>query len=151
MSLRALGIVVLLLSQKVLAELPAPYNSIVVLPFDDHGWFSNGSQLGECFSERSIKCVIEVGSWLGLSARFLAEQVGPEGKVYCIDNWRGGPFSYSFGSGSLYKTKKSSCKIVSTVFVEYYTCKFDRSHHSDSYGVARSSYWHEYYCRFDLH
>ena len=46
MSLRALGIVVLLLSQKVLAELPAPYNSIVVLPFDDHGWFSNATVLG---------------------------------------------------------------------------------------------------------
>ncbi len=91
MSLRALGVVLLLLSQKVLAELPTPYNSVVLLPFDDHGWFSNDSQLEECFSEKSIKCVIEIGSWLGLSARFLAEQVGPEGKVYCVDNWRGAP------------------------------------------------------------
>ncbi len=71
------------------AELATPYNTVKLLPFDDHGWFSNQKQLEECFKIRPIKTVIEVGSWMGLSARFLAEHVENQGKVYCVDNWQG--------------------------------------------------------------
>lgn len=75
--------------QTMLGGLPQPYDSIIVLPFDAHGWFCNASQLQECFSKNKIQTIIEVGSWLGTSARFLAEQAGETGKVYCIDNWKG--------------------------------------------------------------
>jgi hypothetical protein len=74
---------------RILAQLPQPYDTIVVLPFDNQGWFSNAEQLKECFLEKNIQTVIEVGSWLGSSARFFGREVGAGGKVYCIDNWIG--------------------------------------------------------------
>jgi hypothetical protein len=50
------------------------------------GWFAreNREQLGRLIIERDIKSVIEVGSFLGLSAVWFAERVE---QVYCIDTW----------------------------------------------------------------
>lgn len=72
-------------------SLPEPYNSIIDLPFDGHGWFGNAQPLEACLLEKPAKVVIEVGSWLGSSTRFIAERVGEEGKVYAIDTWLGSP------------------------------------------------------------
>lgn len=71
--------------------IPEPYRSINDLPFDDHGWFGNGEQLSACFNERPITTVIEIGSWLGSSTRFLATSVTKGGKVYAVDTWAGSP------------------------------------------------------------
>lgn len=69
------------------AEIPAPYNYINDLPFDGQGWFMNANQLDAIIREKSPQTVIEVGSWLGSSTRFIAERVN--GKVYAVDTWQG--------------------------------------------------------------
>lgn len=75
-------------SQTQMAE---PYRSIVDLPFDSHGWFGNASQLERCLAEHPARTIIEVGSWLGSSTRFLAEHLEEAGKLYAVDTWAGSP------------------------------------------------------------
>jgi predicted O-methyltransferase YrrM len=66
-----------------------PYDSINDLPFDSHGWFCNGTKLEKIINEKQPQIVIEVGSWLGLSTRFIAKNVPEGAKVYAVDTWRG--------------------------------------------------------------
>ena len=68
-----------------------PYDSITDLPFDSHGWFGNGTKLEKIINEKRPQIVIEVGSWLGLSTRFIAGKVAEGAKVYAVDTWRGSP------------------------------------------------------------
>lgn len=70
-------------------KLPEPYDSIVDLPFDDHGWFFNARQLETILSIRKPKTVIEIGSWLGSSTRFIASHLPKNGILYAVDTWRG--------------------------------------------------------------
>lgn len=72
-------------------EMPEPYRSIADLPFDDHGWFPNGDQLKAIIESKSPQTVIEIGSWLGLSTRFIASHLSKDGKVYAVDTWKGSP------------------------------------------------------------
>ncbi len=65
------------------------YDSINLLPFDPHGWFFNSDQLVEICETLQPKTVIEVGSWLGASTRFIAELIPAEGKLYAVDTWLG--------------------------------------------------------------
>lgn len=67
------------------------YDEIHPLPFDGVGYFAAENMLDQLLRERKIKTVIEVGSWAGASTRFLANRVGPEGKVYAVDHWQGTP------------------------------------------------------------
>ncbi len=78
-----------LFSTSLSAEMPEPYQSVNLLPFDDHGWFSNQAPLKELIDRVHPKTIIEVGSWLGKSTRFLAKESLPETKVYAIDTWAG--------------------------------------------------------------
>jgi predicted O-methyltransferase YrrM len=76
----------------VYAEIPEPYRSIADLPFDDHGWFINQDQLRAILASHSPKTVIEVGSWLGSSTRFIASRLPKKnGKLYAVDTWQGSP------------------------------------------------------------
>ncbi len=68
-----------------------PYDSIEDLPFDSHGWFGNGDNLEKIINEKQPQVVIEVGSWLGLSTRFIAGNIPEGAKVYAVDTWRGSP------------------------------------------------------------
>lgn len=70
-------------------DIPEPYRSINDLPFDPHGWFGNGEMLEAIFKEKPIKTIVEIGSWLGASTRFLAVRVPEDGKVYAVDTWLG--------------------------------------------------------------
>ena len=70
-------------------EIPEPYRSIHSLPFDEHGWFQNGAPLEACLKQKPAKTVIEVGSWLGLSTRFIATTLPKHGVVYAVDTWSG--------------------------------------------------------------
>lgn len=81
----------LLLSSSLLFSHPEPYNSINDLPFDGHGWFINAEQLHPFLAARQPKVVVEVGSWLGSSTRFIAENIQEGGVVYAVDTWRGSP------------------------------------------------------------
>jgi predicted O-methyltransferase YrrM len=80
-----------LTSLSAIEEITEPYCSINNLPFDPHGWFGNAEQLAACFKEKPITTVIEIGSWLGSSTRFLATSVANGGKVYAVDTWAGSP------------------------------------------------------------
>lgn len=73
------------------AETTGLYSAIDPLPFDAHGWFVNEFALDRIFREKQIKTVIELGSWVGASTRFLALRVGQNGKVYAVDTWKGTP------------------------------------------------------------
>ena len=65
------------------------YDSIHLLPFDAQGWFGNANQIVEICEPLQPKTVIEVGSWLGSSTRFIAQLIPDDGKVYAIDTWLG--------------------------------------------------------------
>jgi len=75
----------------VARQLPPPYDSIEVLPPNYHGWFCNGNLLHRIFRAERIHTVIEVGSWLGESAMWMADQLPKGGKVYAVDHWLGSP------------------------------------------------------------
>lgn len=70
-------------------EMPEPYRSINVLPFDGQGWFGNDVPLKNILHGMPIKTVLEVGSWLGCSTRFFATELPEDGKVYAVDTWLG--------------------------------------------------------------
>lgn len=70
-------------------QMPEPYRSIVDLPFDSHGWFGNAEPLQRFLQARPAKTVIEVGSWLGCSTRFIATILPEDGIVYAVDTWAG--------------------------------------------------------------
>ena len=71
------------------AEVPEPYRSLHVLPFDGQGWFGNDLPLKNIIHGMPIKTVLEVGSWLGCSTRFFATELPEDGKVYAVDTWLG--------------------------------------------------------------
>jgi len=74
------------------SSLRYPYNTIdKVLPYDPHGWCCpyNRHRLAQLINEFKADTIIEIGSWLGTSTRFLAERLGPKGMVYAVDHWKG--------------------------------------------------------------
>lgn len=87
------------LARTVLSQnhLPDPYNSVDLsgLSYDGHGWFGDANRLNLLFQMTNMqprpKVVIELGSWLGKSTRWFADQVGPDGLVIAIDHWLGSP------------------------------------------------------------
>lgn len=83
-------------------DLPEPYNSIEVLPFDPQGWYANAQQITAIVQSRPIKTVIEVGSWLGASTRHIASIIPEGGKVYAIDHWLGS-VEHQEGGSAYYK------------------------------------------------
>ncbi|MBA3953871.1 class I SAM-dependent methyltransferase [Candidatus Dependentiae bacterium] len=66
-----------------------PYKSINILPLDSHGWFSaeNRNSLKHFITTYKPKVVVELGSWLGLSAIFMASLLPSNSVLYAIDNW----------------------------------------------------------------
>ncbi len=70
-------------------DLPAPYNSIELLPFHSHSFYRNDKQIEALLRSNDIKTIIEVGSWLGDSTRHMASLLPPGGKVYAVDHWKG--------------------------------------------------------------
>ena len=76
------------------SELPPPYNSIEIMPFDNGGWFFNAIEFENIFKNYNIKTVIEVGSHFGLSARFIASHLPKDGKLFAVDHWAWFPHCY---------------------------------------------------------
>jgi len=73
------------------AKLPEPYNSITPLPFNPKGHFGEHQQKGLSLliNKYNPKIVIEIGSYLGKSTRFIANLLPDDGKIYAIDHWLG--------------------------------------------------------------
>lgn len=57
------------------------------LPHNDHGWFGDGNKraMRALLAKTKPRCVLEVGSWLGLSARFVLDHSAAH--VACVDLW----------------------------------------------------------------
>lgn len=72
------------------SPLPEPYASIATLPLDDESaFFLNQKPLFQILSQKKCDVIIEVGSWLGASARFMAKLQPENGKLYAVDTWNG--------------------------------------------------------------
>lgn len=57
------------------------------IPEIDHGWFRPGNvELLDLLLEKDMKCVIELGSWLGKSTKFLLERA-PKAVIFAVDIW----------------------------------------------------------------
>lgn len=52
-----------------------------------HGWFNGADDLPQFLSDNT-RIIIEVGSWLGQSARWFLRNA-PNAHVICIDHWKG--------------------------------------------------------------
>lgn len=62
-----------------------------VLPFDGFGWFgkSNKENIAKLIKKHNVHTVVELGSFLGLSTRFIAKLLPQDGIVYAVDHWLG--------------------------------------------------------------
>lgn len=84
------------------------------VPPSDHGWFGpEHVELLTPFLNPSLKVVLEVGSWLGKSTRFIADHA-PGALVIAIDTWQGSPEHRNNGEWNrmlptLYETFLKSC------------------------------------------
>jgi glycosyltransferase involved in cell wall biosynthesis len=60
-------------------------------PFDGQGWLNDGvaPMLARYVGDRA-RLVVELGSWLGLSTRWLLDRA-PRAVVVAVDHWRGSP------------------------------------------------------------
>jgi hypothetical protein len=74
---------------KIDANEPEPYRSIIQLPEDPHHWFleNNRQQLEILIKKDKPKIIVELGSWLGASAIFMASLLEEGGVVYAVDDW----------------------------------------------------------------
>lgn len=68
------------------------------VPTDDHGWFINGPTLGKFVSPQN-KVVVELGSWLGSSTRFILQHA-INAKVIAIDHWSNDIKDYGNGGST---------------------------------------------------
>jgi hypothetical protein len=60
-------------------------------PGQEQGWLGNGTEVMLARSlPPSTRVVLELGAWLGLSTRFIAEHA-PAATVISVDHWRGSP------------------------------------------------------------
>lgn len=60
------------------------------VPPRDHGWFSGRPDVFEQFTGPHVDVFLELGSWMGKSARWFAQQC-PNATVICVDHWEGSP------------------------------------------------------------
>jgi len=74
-------------------KLPSPYDEIKDLLKENRqgkqSFFFNGPQLKKLIGEKKPKIIVELGSWLGESAIFMADLLDNDGKLYAVDHWQG--------------------------------------------------------------
>lgn len=68
---------------------PIAFDLTHVFPEDMHGWFwvTNRHHLQQFITKNKPKKIVEIGTWLGVSAIFMAKLLEPGAKLYCIDPW----------------------------------------------------------------
>lgn len=61
------------------------------VPPTNHGWLcSDTKALLMAACARKPETILEIGSWVGRSAKFLA-MLCPEARIICVDTWEGSP------------------------------------------------------------
>lgn len=69
------------------------YDNLDLLPMDINGWGGNHKVFRDIIQNNLPDTIIEIGSWKGQSAIFMAEILNdcnlPNSKIYCIDTWTG--------------------------------------------------------------
>ena len=76
------------LFQQLALEYPWPLEKPSVPP-NQQGWCDEPNQkMLSGLLDESTKIVIELGSWLGSSSRFILEHA-PHAKIFCVDHWFG--------------------------------------------------------------
>jgi len=87
--------------KKITSELRKKYHFPKEIPKkkeDNAGWFGYGNQrLIEKYLYCNDNLIIEFGSYLGKSARFLCEKSSPYATVICVDSWADGGTSIQNG------------------------------------------------------
>jgi hypothetical protein len=96
------------------SNLPEPYSSLTkVMPLRMHGWFMNATQLKKFIEQDRPKVVVELGSWMGVSTIYMANELRPYGgKLYAVDTWLGSVEHHREFSGMLpylYEQFLSNC------------------------------------------
>lgn len=83
----------LICSYTIFVNTVEPYDSIETLPYLDHGWFrpENQAYLEKFIKDINPKIIIEVGTWVGLSAMFMAEKLAEGSRLYAVDTFEGSP------------------------------------------------------------
>lgn len=77
-------------------------------PFDERGWFPKSNQETLLrFLNKDTKLIIELGSWLGLSTRWMLDQA-PNAAIIVIDHWKGSPDTVEVEE-NLYEKFLSNC------------------------------------------
>lgn len=70
---------------------PASKPDVLLPPRELLGWFRDSQrQLLTKDLSPQTRIVVELGSWLGMSTRFIAEQA-PKAMILAVDHWRGSP------------------------------------------------------------
>lgn len=68
-----------------------PYSGITTrLPFNGFGWGSTSPVFQQVIDEIKPRLIVEVGSWMGASARHMAELASkhhPDVEIVCVDTW----------------------------------------------------------------
>ncbi len=74
-----------------IANEPEPYRSIIALPTNLNGFFDDtrARYLQGVIDTIHPKVIVELGTWLGTSAVFLAQKAGADARVYAVDHWLG--------------------------------------------------------------
>lgn len=79
--------------RKLLFQTHDPYANVEVLGFNTHGWNSQSPAFVDAINQTNpCKLVIEVGSWMGGSARTMAQllkQRGEDFEIVCVDTFLG--------------------------------------------------------------
>lgn len=77
----------------VIELMPDPYPQVYelseVLPFNPHGWYGHHETFQKLIQDHQVEIAIEVGSWMGASARDIAKMLPPNGYLISVDTWLG--------------------------------------------------------------
>ncbi len=100
--------------QRLAAAHPWPAERPPLVPNKKHGWLQDATQemLARTLTP-DTRLVVELGSWLGLSTRFIADRA-PQATVVAVDHWQGSPEHHRRPElaqliGSLYENFLASC------------------------------------------